>query len=239
MTGIMDGGNVVSMLRASVIKLMKSWSSGKTKKSGKGMSGRMLKLFKSGRKMTEKGMMKEISSLYEEFGLRETKDILKNEYGFTQMQVDKGLVWDPDTKKAHIRGSIKTTLDYEFYGVPQGVWPNARNLRKWVKDRVITRDPILKVEYKEKTEKGKYGMVSDLTFLFGRAIARDGLKRRSTTRFEPTEDPKLLDKGVTVVYKGNKVTTRQLTEEEALGKYLPPTAGRARYGNKGLKKEYR
>ena len=239
MKGIMDGGSVISMLRASVIKLMKSWSSRKTKRSGKGFSGRMLKLFKSGRKMTEKGMMEEISSLYEEFGLRETKDILKNEYGFTQMQVDKGLVWDPDTKTVHIRGSLKDTLDYEFYGVPKGVWPNARNLRKWVKDRVITRDPILKVEYEEKTEKGKYGMVSDLTFLFGRAIARDGLKRRSTTRFEKTADPKLLDEGISVVYKGNKITTRQLTEEEALGKYLPPTAGRARYGNKGLKREYR
>ena len=80
-------------------------------------------------------------------------------------------------------------------------------------------------------------MATDLTFLFGRAIARDGLKRRSTTRFEKTTDPKLLDEGISVVYKGNKVTTRQLTEEEALGKYLPPTRGKAAYGNKGLRKD--
>ena len=239
MKGIMDGGSVISMLRASVIKLMKSWSSGKTKKSGKGFSGRMLKLFKSGRKMTEKGMMKEISSMYEEFGLNETKEILKNEYGFTQMQVDKGLVWDPDTKKAHIRGSIKDTLDYEFYGVPKGVWPNARNLRKWVMYRVIPRDPGLQAEYSKMTQKGKYGMATQLTFLFGRAIARDGLKRRSTTKFEKTDDPKMLEQGITVVYKGNKITNRQLTEEEALGKYLPKTAGKASYGNKGLKREFR
>jgi hypothetical protein len=152
------------------------------------------------------------------------------------MQVDKGLVWDPDTKTVHIRGSLKDTLDYEFYGVPQGVWPNAKNLRKWVLYRVIPRDPGLQAEYNKMSQKGKYGMATDLTFKFGRAIARDGLKRRSTTKFEQTADPKLLEEGVTVIYKGSKVTTRQLTEEEALGKYLPKTAGSARYGNKGLKK---
>ena len=82
-------------------------------------------------------------------------------------------------------------------------------------------------------------MVTDLTFLFGRAIARDGLKRRSTTRFDKTNDPKMLEEGITVVYKGSKITNRQLTEEEALGKYLPQTRGKASYGNKGLKGEFR
>jgi len=242
MKGIMDAGNAVGMIRASVFKLLRSWNNKnkKTVKEGKGYSERILgKLFKSGRQLTEKGLMKEISGMYLKEGMRETKNILKNEYGFTQMQVDKGLVWDPDTKTVHIRGSLKTTLDYEFYGVPKGVWPNARNLRKWVMYRVIPRDPGLQAEYNKMTPKGKYGMATDLTFKFGRAIARDGLKRRSTTRFEKTTDPKLLDEGISVVYKGNKVTAKQLTEEEALGKYLPKTAGRAKYGNKGLRREYR
>ena len=242
MKGIMDAGNARGMIRASIFKLLKSWNNKnkKTVREGKGYSKRMLgRLLRSGRQFTEKGLMDEISIIYLKKGMDETKKILKNEYGFTQRQVDKGLVWDPNTNRVHIRGSIKDTLDYEFYGVPQGTWPNARRLRSWVVHRVIPRDPGLNAEYNKMTRKGKNGMATQLTFLFGRAIARDGLKRRSTTKFEKTDDPKMLEQGITVVYKGNKITNRQLTEEEALGKYLPKTAGKASYGNKGLKREFR
>jgi hypothetical protein len=232
MKGIMDAGNARGMLRAGIL--------GKIINSGRFLAKMMNKEYKeSGRKRDIKGMMNTISSMYGRRGMDYTKDFLKDHYGFTQRQVDKGLVWDPDTKRVHIRGSIKDTLDYEFYGVPQGTWPNARRLRSWVMYRVIPRDPGLAAEYNKMTRKGKSGMATELTFLFGRAIARDGLKRRSTTKFEKTDDPKMLEQGITVVYKGNKITNRQLTEEEALGKYLPKTAGKASYGNKGLKREFR
>ena len=232
MKGIMDAGNTVGMLRAGI--------HGAITRSGRYMAKIMNKEYKeSGRKRDIKGMMNTISSMYGKRGMEYTKEFLKENYGFTQRQVDKGLVWDPDTKRVHIRGSIKDTLDYEFYGVPKGVWPNVANLRKWVMFRVIPRDPGLAAEYNKMTQKGKSGMATELTFLFGRAIARDGLKRRSTTHFEKTNDPKMLEQGITVVYKGNKITNRQLTEEEALGKYLPKTAGKAAYGNKGLKREFR
>ena len=232
MKGIMDAGNDVAMLRAGIHAAIT--------KSGRFLAKMMNKEYKeSGRKRDIKGMMNTISSLYGRRGMDYTKKFLKENYGFTQRQVDKGLVWDPDTKLVHIRGDMKDTLDYEFYGVPKGTWPNARRLRSWVMHRVIPRDPGLQAEYNKKTPKGKYGMATSLTFLFGRAIARDGLKKRSTTHFEKTNDPKLLDEGITVVYKGNKITNKQLTEEEALGKYLPQTRGKATYGNKGLKGEFR
>ena len=214
MKGIMDAGNTVGMLRAGIHAA----------------------ITRSGRYMA-KAMNKEYKEHNRKRGMDYTKTFLKENYGFTQRQVDKGLVWDPKTERVHIRGSIKETLDYEFYGVPKGVWPNARRLRSWVIHRVIPRDPGLNAEYNKMTRKGKYGMATDLTFLFGRAIARDGLKRRSTTHFEKTNDPKMLEQGITVVYKGNKITNKQLTEEEALGKYLPPTRGKAAYGNKGLRKD--
>ena len=231
MKGIMDAGNSVGMLRVGIRNALKK-SSGYFKKA------LTEKYIASGRK-SEKHMLKTISGLYLRRGMNYAKQFLKDQYGFTQMQVDKGLVWDPDTKTVHIRGSLKDTLDYEFYGVPQGTFPNVVRLRKWVMHRVIPRDPSLQAEYNKMTQKGKYGMATELTFLFGRAIARDGLKRRSTTKFEKTDDPKMLEQGVSVVYKGNKITTRQLTEEEALGKYLPKTAGKASYGNKAFKKEFR
>ena len=232
MKGIMDAGNDVAMLRAGIHAAIT--------KSGRFLAKMMNKEYKeSGRKRDIKGMMNTISSLYGRRGMDYTKKFLKENYGFTQRQVDKGLVWDPDTKLVHIRGDMKDTLDYEFYGVPKGTWPNARRLRSWVMHRVIPRDPGLQAEYNKKTPKGKYGMATSLTFLFGRAIARDGLKKRSTTHFEKTNDPKLLNEDITVVYKGNKITNKQLTEEEALGKYLPQTRGKATYGNKGLKGEFR
>jgi hypothetical protein len=230
MKGIMDAGNTVGMLRAGIHAAIT--------KSGRILAGLMNKEYKeSGRKRDIKGMMNTISRMFGKRGMEYTKKHLKENYGFTQRQVDKGLVWDPNTERVHIRGSIKNTLDYEFYGVPSGVWPNARRLRSWVIHRVIPRDPGLNAKYNKMTRKGKYGMATDLTFLFGRAIARDGLKRRSTTHFEKTNDPKMLEQGITVVYKGNKITNKQLTEEEALGKYLPPTRGKATYGNKGLRKD--
>ena len=222
----MDAGNQVGMLRAGIHAAIT--------RSGKYMANAMNKEYKEhNRKQDIKGMMNTISSMFGRRGMMYTKKFLKEQYGFTQRQIDKGLVWDPDTKRVHIRGSLKDTLDYEFYGVPQGTFPNVARLRKWVMHRVIPRDPGLAAEYNKLTRKGKYAMATDLTFLFGRAIARDGLKRRSTTNFEKTDDPKMLEQGITVVYKGRKVTNRQLTEEEALGKYLPKTKGKANWTGAG------
>ena len=222
----MDAGNMVGMLREGIHAAIT--------RSGRILAGLMNKEYKeSGRKRDIKGMLNTISGMFGKRGMDYTKKFLKENYGFTQRQVDKGLVWDPNTKRVHIRGSIKDTLDYEFYGNPKGTWPNARRLRNWVMHRVIPRDPGLQAKYSKLTRKGKYAMATDLTFLFGRAIARDGLKRRSTTWFDKTHDPKMLEQGITVVYKGQKITNRQLTEEEALGKYLPQTKGRASWTGAG------
>ena len=121
----------------------------------------------------------------------------------------------------------------------RGFWFKRVLFKKWVKTRVIRRDPMLQREWSQSSRKGKNNMADQLTFLFGRAIARDGLKRRSTTKFEKTKDPKLLEQGISVVYKGNKITAKQLSEEESLGKYLFSSTGKGRYGNKGLKREFR
>jgi hypothetical protein len=210
----LDAGNSIGMLRQGIIRALKANS----KVFGKFMSTTYKE---TGRKKDLPGMLGVISSMYVRRGMIYTKTFLKNEYNFTDIEINQGLVWDPDTKTVHIRGSLKDTLDYEFYGVPKGTWPIPAKLKKWVKTRVIRRDPMLQREWSQSSRKGKNNMADQLTFLFGRAIARDGLKRRSTTKFEKTKDPKLLEQGISVVYKGNKVTTRQLTQEESLGKYLP------------------
>ena len=205
----MDAGNARGMLRAGIL--------GKIINSGRFLAKMMNKEYKeSGRKRDIKGMMNTISSLYGRRGMEYTKKFLKENYGFTQRQVDKGLVWDPDTKRVHIRGSMKDTLDYEFYGVPQGTLPNMTRLRNWVRTRVVLRDAGLRREYHKPGKAHKTKTLDDLTFLFGRAIARDGLKRRSTTRFEKTQDPKMLEKGISVTYKGKNVPVKQLTRKEAL-----------------------
>ena len=134
MKGIMDAGNQVGMLRAGIHAAIT--------RSGKYMANAMNKEYKEhNRKQDIKGMMNTISSMFGRRGMMYTKKFLKEQYGFTQRQIDKGLVWDPDTKRVHIRGSLKDTLDYEFYGVPQGTFPNVARLRKWVMHRVIPRDP--------------------------------------------------------------------------------------------------
>ena len=229
MKGIMDAGNQRGLLRAGMREALK-------KSSGYFKRALTNKYIASGRK-SEKHMLRTISGLYLKRGMNYAKQFLKDQYGFTQMQVDKGLVWDPDTMTVHIRGSLKDTLDYEFYGVPKGAWPNVRSLRKWVLTRVIPRDPGLQAEYNKMNQKGKFAMATDLTYKFGKAIHDHGLKRRSTTLWEKTDDPKMHEAGITVVFKGNEVTARQLTENEALGKWLPKTKGK--YGKMGLKKEFR
>ena len=168
-----------------------------------------------------KDMLGEISNWYTHKGMGYAKDILKNKYGFSKNDVDKGLVWTPGNNKGrkptvHLRGSLKDSIDFEFYGVPQGVFPNVTRLRNWVRTRVILRDAGLRREYHKPGKAHKTKTLDDLTFLFGRAIARDGLKRRSTTRFEKTQDPKMLEKGISVTYKGKNVPVKQLTRKEAL-----------------------
>ena len=168
-----------------------------------------------------KDIIGDISNWYAEEGMAETKRILEERYGFSKNDLNKGLVWTPGNNKGrkptvHLRGSIKDSIDFEFYGVPQGVFPNVTRLRNWVRTRVILRDAGLRREYHKPGRAHKTKTLDELTFLFGRAIARDGLKRRSTTRFEETQDPKMLEKGISVTYKGKNVPAKQLTKKEAL-----------------------
>jgi len=162
----------------------------------------------------------DISNWYAEAGMEETKRILEEQYGFSKNDLNKGLVWTPGNGKrkpeVHIRGSVKDSIDYEFYGVPQGTFPNVTRLRNWVRTRVILRDPGLRSEYSKSVRGDKTKILDELTFKFGQAIQKEGLKRRSTTRFEKSQDPKLLERGISVTYKGKNVPVKQLTRKEAL-----------------------
>ena len=121
MKGIMDAGNSVGMLRAGIHAAIT--------RSGRFLAKSMNEEYKeSGRKRDIKGMLNTISGMFGKRGMDYTKKFLKENYGFTQRQLDKGLVWDPDTKTVHIRGSLKTTLDYEFYGVSKGWFPHVTEL---------------------------------------------------------------------------------------------------------------
>ena len=163
----------------------------------------------------------DISNWYAEEGMAETKRILEERYGFSKNDLNKGLVWTPGNNKGrkptvHLRGSIKDSIDYEFYGVPQGTLPNLTRLRNWVRTRVVLRDAGLRRQYQSPGRKHKTDMLDDLTWKFAVTIRDHGLKRRSTTRFEPTQDPKLLEQGISVTYKGKNVPVKQLTKKEAL-----------------------
>ena len=168
-----------------------------------------------------KDIIGDISNWYAEEGMAETKRILEERYGFSKNDLNKGLVWTPGNNKGrkptvHLRGSIKDSIDFEFYGVPQGVFPNVTRLRNWVRTRVILRDVGLRREYTKSVRGDKTKILDELTYKFGRAIEKNGLKRRSTTKFEETQDPKLLERGISVTYKGKNVPVKQLTRKEAL-----------------------
>jgi len=146
------------------------------------MQTRALVKFNKGKRVhvTMDQLVDKISEYYAVNGLKATKEWMRKN-DFTETQINKMVVYDPDRKSIYIRGSVQDIMDYEFYGVPQGTFPNARRLRKWVMYRVIRRDPELQREYSQLSRKGKKNMVDDLTYKFGFSIMEHGLKRYSTT----------------------------------------------------------
>jgi hypothetical protein len=151
------------------------------------MQGRMLNKFRSksgSQKITIENMEEIITNELVKRGEMNTKKWLINERGFNARQVNQGLVWNKSEKgrggSVTMRAGLKDIMDYEFYGVPKGVWPNAKRLKKWVETRVIQRDVGLRKEWLGKTPKGKDSMVDSLTYVFGRAIYNNGLQRYAT-----------------------------------------------------------
>jgi len=134
-----------------------------------------------------------------EDGLEQTKQWLYDN-DFSESAIEELLVFEPDTGQIHARGELMDSLAYEFFGVPQRVFPNVTALRGWVKDRVLERDYELKRKFDAKTEKGQENMLDQLTFLFGRSIWKNGLKRQYTTE---ELDPHSPDE-IYVIWEGNK-----------------------------------
>jgi len=132
------------------------------------------------KKVTMDEFINELSEYYAKNGLKALKKWMR-ENDFTESQINKMVVYDPDRKSVYIRGSVQDIMDYEFYGVPQGTFPNVKRLRKWVTYRVIRRDPGLQREYSQLSRTGKKRMIKDLTYKFGYSIMEHGLKRYSTT----------------------------------------------------------
>jgi hypothetical protein len=112
------------------------------------------------------------------------------EIGWNQQEVEQGIrVAD---NKIMIGGSIKDSLDYEFYEIPKHTWPNAKRLRRWVLAVVIPTNPYLKEKYKEvyRHRKERDGMLQDLTFVIGRSIYENGLQKKSHWYYEKAEELK-------------------------------------------------
>ena len=111
--------------------------------------------------------------------------------GYDPLKVKHGIKVVDD--KLIIRGSLKDTLDYEFYGTPRGTWPNASRLRKWVRTVVIPSNPQLKRKYAAVTRDrpAREGMLQDLTFVIGRSIFINGLKKKSHWYYEKAEELRL------------------------------------------------
>lgn len=156
------------------------------------MQNKMLSMFnKSGKSnnISIDEMEDEMTNKLIERGESGAKIWLVKERGFDIDMVNKGLVWNKSEKgkggSVTMRGGLKDIMDYEFYGVQKGVWPNVQRLSKWVEFRVIRRDPSLRREYSEiKTQRGRDSMVERLTYLFGKAIHDNGLQRYATV--DPT-----------------------------------------------------
>jgi len=111
--------------------------------------------------------------------------------GYDPLAVRHGVRVKDD--KLIIRGSLKDTLDYEFYGTPRGTWPNASRLRKWVRTVVIPSNPYLKNKYAEvrRHRREREGMVRDLTYVIGRSIFKNGLQKKSHWYYENAEELRL------------------------------------------------
>lgn len=156
-----------------------------------------------------------------EGGVLTAKRFFIDGLGMDQRTVDKCLIFDQENHTIQIRGELRDTLDYEYYGVPVHTWPNVQRIKYWIKNRVIRRDPMLRkiwtglrgMDSKEE----KQGMLDDLAFLFSRAIFRDGLKKRSTTHFEEVETPGEQEP-ISLKWNGKQVTLKKLKEEEFIGK---------------------
>ena len=213
---IMNAGSDIEMLR-KVFRTRLRRSVGQLSRHMKKKYGQAT----GDKKPDLKDMLGDISNWYTNKGMEKTKRILEEEYGFSKRDIDKGLVWTPGNNKGrkptvHLRGSLKDSIDYEFYGVPQGTLPNMTRLRNWVRTRVILRDAGLRKEYSKSVKGDKTKILDDLTWKFAVTIRDKGLKRRSTTRFEKTQDPKMLERGISVTYKGKNVPVKQLTRKESL-----------------------
>ena len=153
----------------------------------KGMQGRMLNAFRKGtgsQDISMEDMEQEITNELLKRGEMNTKRWLVDQRGFNKRQVNQGLVWNKSKKgrggSVTMRAGLKDIMDYEFYGVQKGVWPNVKRLASWVEFRVIRRDPGLRKEFHGKTDKGQANMVDRLTYLFGKAIYENGLQRYAT-----------------------------------------------------------
>jgi len=145
--------------------------------------------------------------------------------GYDPLKVKHGIKVVDD--KIVIKGSLKDTLDYEFYGNPKGTWPNARRLRNWVRTVVIPSNPQLKRKYAAVTRDrpAREGMLQDLTFVIGRSIFINGLKKKSHWYYEKAEELRL---------------AHQSDGDELLAKYkgidIPKMSSRTGHG--GVSKRY-
>ena len=191
------------------------------------MKGKMLKSFKEAvgsDDITTENMEEEITNKLMLWGESRAKKWLVEERGFDEDMVNKGLVWNKSRKgrggSVTMRGGLKDIMDYEFYGVQKGVWPNIQRLASWVEFRVIQRDHGLRKEYFSKTDKGQANMVERLTYLFGKAIHDNGLQRYAT--MDPTD---------------NQPTSKE--EEEFRSKYDEPHEPIVVYYRRGTRQRSR
>ena len=158
-------------------------------------------------------------------GLFFTKKFLIEHMGFDKRTVDEGLIFDMENKTVHIRGELRDTLDFEYYGVPIHVWPNVTRIKAWIKNRVIRRDPALREIWSSLRGRNakieRASMLDDLAFLFSRAIFRDGLKKRPTTMVTNWEGDDIdsigEQKPMDVDWKGRQVILKQIKKESYMG----------------------
>ena len=196
-----------------------------TKIASKQDTKRLVKMAfkKSGQRYGDKALkeaMKDLGEMLGVAGLNNTKQFLIEEMGFDKRTVDDGLIFDMDNKTVHVRGELRDTLDFEYYGVPKHVWPNVTRIKAWIKNRVIMRDPMLKKTWSglrgRNAKIDRSSMLNDLAFLFSRAIFRDGLKKRPTTMIDDPDSPGE-QKAIDVDWKGRQVKVKQIREETYMG----------------------
>ena len=138
---------------------------------------------------------RELTQHFAEAGMKGTKIWLEKR-GFTPEQIRVAFVFDHKTGMVYMRKGTKDIMDFEFYGIPAGPWPNVQALKHWVVNRVIRRDPGLREEWMSLKGRGarqrRKNMSDRLTYLFGRAIFEHGLQRYATVNPKDTLDDKFL-----------------------------------------------